>query len=175
MADWLKWLIAGVLSILFGIFAMTEAMAVSVAITWVTGTLLLLAGLVQAYVGFGDSGGPGNRFISVMIGLLMIVLGISFIRNPLSGMVSLTVILTTAIAAAGVLRLFWAFRMRDTGYFWMMLLSGALSILLAGYIFANLAAVSTRLLGILLGIELIFNGIALSVLALFLRAHSGRP
>ncbi|WP_116132112.1 HdeD family acid-resistance protein [Tropicimonas sp. IMCC34043] len=171
MTEWTRWMGLGVLSIVFGILAMTEAVAVSVAITWVTGTLLVLAGLFQTILGAGDRG-PANKFFSVMLGLLMIVLGVSFIRNPFQGMLSLTVVLTAAIAVAGTLRLFWAFRMRQTHYFWMMLISGALSLLLAGYIFANLAAVSTQILGILLGVELILNGLALSVLALFLRAHS---
>ena len=52
-----------------------------------------------------------------------------------------------------------------------MLISGALSILLAGYILANFARASVNLLGILLGIELLFNGAGLIVLAFFLRTH----
>lgn len=41
--------------------------------------------------------------------------------------------------------------------------------LLAGYILANFAATSTALLGILLGIELLFSGAGMIAFALFLR------
>ena len=54
-----------------------------------------------------------------------------------------------------------------------MLLSGAVSVLLAGYIFANFAAMALSLLGILLGIELLINGTSLIALAFFLRTAKG--
>jgi len=57
--------------------------------------------------------------------------------------------------------------------FWPMLLSGALSVLLAGYILANFFDIAPQLLGILLGVELLFNGAGLVALALFLRTATG--
>ncbi len=171
MSEWSRWLLIGVLSILFGILALGNAVAVSVAIVWVTGSMLLLAGTFQTIAGFYDAG-TGNKFISVTLGLLTAILGLSFMKNPFEGTMSITLVITMFIAAGGMLRLIWAARMRHTGFFWMMLFSGALSILLAGYIFANFEQASEKLLGILLGLELLFNGAAIVVLALFLRAYS---
>lgn len=171
MSDWSKWLLLGLLSVLFGVLALGNAVAVSVAIAWVTGSMLLLAGTFQTIVGFMDDG-PGNKFVSVVLGLLVAILGISFMRNPFEGVMSITLVVTLFIGGGGLLRLIWAFRMRETNYFWMMLVSGALSILLAAYIFANFEQASQKVLGILLGIELLFNGLALVVLGLFLRAYS---
>ena len=54
--------------------------------------------------------------------------------------------------------------------FWPMLISGAASVLLAGYILANFFEVAPQLLGILLGVELLFNGAGLIALAIFLRS-----
>ena len=171
MSEWTRWLVAGLLSFALGLVALGNAVAVSIGIVWVTGSMLLLAGSTQAVLGFSDSG-FGNKVLSVMLGVLMAMLGISFMRNPLEGTMSITAVITLVIASAGVLRLIWAFRMRQSGYFWMMLFSGSLSILLAGFILANFMQTSERLLGILLGIELLLNGVALSVLALFLRAYT---
>ena len=50
-----------------------------------------------------------------------------------------------------------------------MLISGALSVLLAGYIWANFETASISILGIMLGIELLFNGWGLIVMGLFAR------
>jgi len=171
MQEWTRWVLLGLLSFLFGILALAHAVTVSVAIAMVTGTLLLLAGIIQIVFGSFDRGG-WNKFLSMMLGLLVAILGLSFLRNPFEGLMSLTLVVTLFIAAAGMLRLVSAYRMRQTGFFWMMLVSGSLSILLAGYIFANFVQASEQLLGILLGIELLFNGFALAVLGLFLRANS---
>ena len=171
MSEWAKWLIAGLLSIVFGALALANAVAVSLAVVWVTGSLLLVTGALQTLIGVADEGG-WNKFFSIMLGVLTAILGLSFMKNPFEGTMSITAVIALFIAAAGATRLFSAFRMRQTRYFWIMLLSGALSILLAAYIFANFQQASERLLGIMLGIELLFNGAALTILGLFLRAHS---
>jgi uncharacterized membrane protein HdeD (DUF308 family) len=169
MRSWVAWLGLGILSVVFGVLALANAVAASVAVTIVTGAMLLIAGGVQAAVGWREEG-TGHRFLSVGLGLLMLLLGLSFLANPLQGTVSLALVVTILIAASGILRLALAWSMRATPFFWWMLLSGALSILLAGYILANFADVSVVLLGLLLGIELVFNGAGLIVLALFVRA-----
>lgn len=169
MDNWMKWLAVGALSVLLGILALGNAVAASVAVTLVTGLFFVVAGAVQVVVGFQDGG--GHRILPVLLGALMLLLGVSFIANPLEGTVSLALVVTILIAASGVLRLALSWAMRASPYFWAMLLSGALSVLLAGYILANFAAVSVALLGLLLGIELIFNGAGLIVLSLFMRAR----
>ncbi len=52
-----------------------------------------------------------------------------------------------------------------------MLISGAFSVILAGYIVANFFEIAPSLLGLLLGIELLLNGMGLIILALFLRTN----
>ena len=89
-------------------------------------------------------------------------------------MLSLTLLVTILFAASGIARLIMAFSMRNTQFFWPMLLSGVLTVLLAAYITANFFEVAPGLLGILLGIELLFNGIGLIVLAFFLKFARGQ-
>ncbi len=86
-------------------------------------------------------------------------------------MISLAMLVTILIGANGIIRLILSFRMRATRFFWPMLLSGALSVLLAGYIAANFFQIAPSLLGILLGVEMLFNGAALVVLGFYLRSH----
>lgn len=172
MAVWLRWLLLGILSIVFGIFALNNAVLTSLAVTTVVGVLFLISGVIQAVVGFGDDG-AWNKILSVGLGVLMAILGISFLANPFSGTISLALLVTVFIGAAGIVRIVLAWRMKQTRFFWMMLISGALSVLLALYILAN-PGLTVALLGILLGIELLFNGAGLIVLALFLRTAKGR-
>lgn len=168
MKIWVKWLILGILSIVFGFFVLGNPVAASIAVTTVAGVMFALAGGFQIFAGFGEEGAMG-KILGVVLGLLMLLLGISLMFRPLEGVLSLTTIVVILFAANGLMRLISSFQMKSTPFFWPMLLSGALSVLLAGYIFANFAAIAPELLGILLGIELLFNGVGLVVLAFFLR------
>ncbi len=169
MKEWVKLLLLGALSVAFGIFVLGNTVMATLAVTTLAGVLFLISGGFQIVAGI--TGGTGAaRVFSVILGALMAFLGLSFLANPLEGMISLTLLVLILLAASGVVRLVLASRMKATPYFWPMLISGALSILLAAYIGTNFAAASVSLLGILLGIELLFNGAGMIVLAFFVRA-----
>jgi len=172
MKLWTKWLIAGILSILFGIFVLANPIAASVGVTILAGITFLLIGSIQVFAGFG-SDETGSKVMGIGLGVLMLLLGISLVANPLEGILSLATVATIIIGANGLLRIMTSWQMRQTPLFWPMLLSGAVSILLAGYIIANFFEVAPQLLGILFGIELLFNGAGLIALALFLRTAKG--
>jgi len=172
MKVWVKWLILGILSILFGFFVLANPIAASVAVTIVAGILFLVMGGAQVYAGFTTEE-KLSKIMGIGLGLLMLLLGISLMFRPLAGLVSLATIVTILIGANGIMRLVTGYQMRGTMMFWPMLISGALSVLLAGYIIANFAAIAPQLLGILVGIELLFNGAGLVALAIFLRTAKG--
>lgn len=173
MKAWVKWLVLGILSVAFGLFVLANPVAASVSVTIMAGILFAAAGGFQMLVGFSDAG-VWSRLVGLGIGLFMLLLGVSLIFNPLEGVFSLTLLVTILFAASGIARLITSFQMRATAFFWPMLISGALTLLLAGYIGANFFEVAPGLLGVLLGIELIFNGIGLVVLAFFLRKIKAR-
>lgn len=167
MKIWVKWLIAGILSVLFGLFVLANPVAASVAVTTLAGVLFAMSGGFQLYAGFGAEG--SGKWMGIGLGALMLLLGFSLMFHPLEGVISLATVVTIMFAASGIVRLMTAFKMKETAFFWPMLISGALSVLLAGYIIANFFEVAPGLLGILLGIELLFNGAGLIALAFFLR------
>ena len=168
MKTWTKWLIVGILSIVFGLFVLANPVAASLAVTTLAGILFAVTGVFQVIAGFSEPGGFG-KFAGIALGVLLVLLGLSLLFNPFEGVISLTLMVLILYAANGVMRLIAAYQMKQTPFFWPMLISGALSVLLAGYVFANFAEVAPSLLGILLGIELLFNGAGLIVLAFFLK------
>lgn len=169
MKIWVKWLVLGVLSLAFGVFVLANPIAASIGVTTLAGIMFALAGGFQIFGGFAEDG-LFAKLMGIALGILMLILGFSFMFNPLEGVLSLAMLVMILFAASGIVRLVSSFQMRETAFFWPMLLSGALTILLAAYILANFATVAPELLGILLGIELLFNGAGLIVLAMFLRA-----
>ncbi|MDW3223324.1 MAG: DUF308 domain-containing protein [Paracoccaceae bacterium] len=172
MKLWVKWLCVGVLSILFGVFVLANPVAASIAVTVLAGGLFALTGVIQIIAGISENH-TSSKVMGIGLGALLVLLGGSLMFQPLQGIISLVTIATILIGANGIMRLISGYQMRETALFWPMLLSGALSVLLAGYIVANFFEIAPQLLGILLGIELLFNGAGLIALALFLRTAKG--
>jgi len=172
MKEWIKWLILGLLSALFGVFVLGNAVVATLAVTTLAGALFVISGGFQIAAGLTGETGM-SRVFSVLLGGLMALLGLSILAHPLEGMISLTMLILVLLAASGIVRLVQGFGMKNTPYFWPMLLSGAFSIFLAGYIGANFAAATLTLLGIIMGVELLLNGLGMIVLAFF--ARSARP
>ncbi|SFU15086.1 HdeD family acid-resistance protein [Sedimentitalea nanhaiensis] len=172
MKTWVKWLILGILSIAFGLFVLANPVAASIAVTTLAGIMFAVSGGIQLVAGFGEES-TGAKLMGIALGVLMLFLGVSLMFHPLQGVISLTLLVAILFLASGIARVITSFQMRDTLFFWPMLLSGALSVLLGGYILANFATVAPSLLGILLGIELLFNGAGLMALAFFLRTARG--
>lgn len=172
MKIWVKWLLLGILSVVFGVFVLANPIAASITVTMLAGVMFAISGGFQLFAGFGEDGAMA-KLLGIGLGVLMLLLGASLLFRPLEGVISLATLVTILFAANGILRLITSFQMRETPFFWPMLLSGALSVLLAGYIAANFFEIAPALLGMLLGIELLFNGVGLIVLAFFLRTVRG--
>lgn len=168
MPNWKTWVAIGVLTFIFGLLALGNAVATSLAITVLLGTLFIVAGAAKLWAGFSGLDHE-NRVFSMIWGLISLMIGISFVANPMDGTVSLTLVITFFLLISGVVRLLMSWRMRESRLFWMLLLSGAVTVLLGGYILGNFAAISLSLLGLLLGIELLVDGAALVGFGLFLR------
>ena len=171
MKLWVKWLVLGIASLAMGLFVLANPIAASIAVTLLAGITFALMGGAQIYAGISANDRP-SKFMGVGLGILMVLLGVSLMFRPLDGIISLAALATILIGANGITRLFTSFQMRETPMFWPMLFSGALSVLLSGYILANFFNIAPQLLGILLGIELLFNGAGLVALAVFLRTAS---
>jgi uncharacterized membrane protein HdeD (DUF308 family) len=152
---------AGIVLIAGGILALLAPFAVSIAITLIVGVSFLLGGLLNGWAALYFSDG---RFANAIFALLGLVLGISFLANPLGGLISLTVLVGLLFLVSGVVRLLLAWAGRDHPSFWLLLVSGAVSVLLGGLILSDVGG-ATAFLGILLGIELLFAGIGLVTLS----------
>jgi uncharacterized membrane protein HdeD (DUF308 family) len=87
-------------------------------------------------------------------------------RNPIAGVVTLTVFLAAVLAVDGMFRSILAFQIRPRpGWFWL-LLGGIVSIVLGVMIWQQLPSSALSILGLLLGINLVFSGITFLMLAI---------
>lgn len=168
MTKWYSWMGIGLLMVVGSFFILGNAYYASVAVTKLVGIVFLLAGGVQAVASIMDRSQSG-WFATLLLGILGVFIGWSFLANPLQGMVSLTLLVAILLVLAGVARLWLAFKLKETPFFWLMLLSGAAAVLLAGWIFANFAAATVSVLGILFGIEVLMNGLTMIFVSLAIK------
>ncbi len=169
MNESLKWTLLGLAMIVFGVIILGNTVVASLAIATLTGALLLAGGVMQFIGGLSIEGMSGKLFAWIM-GALMAFLGWSFLAHPLAGVISLSMLVLILLAAGGIMRIIFSFRMSGTAFFWPMLISGVLSLVLAGVIWGNFNAEPASmlsLLGILLGIEMLFDGFGLIFMGMF--------
>ena len=172
MRTWLTLTLLGVLLVIGAFIALANPFAASLAVTTLVGFFFLIGGAIQAWLAVAARA-DRHRMWHGVIGALGIVAGISLLANPLGGLISLTLLLGIVFLATGAARLVLAFRLRESRSFWFLLLSGAVSVLLGILIFGNFAAAATTLLGVLLGIQLLADGVALIALGIVSRRSEG--
>ena len=172
MSDSMKWMLLGALSLVFSILVLGNTVIATMAVTTLTGAMLMVSGVFQVVGDFSSNESTGSKAFGILMGLLMGFLGTNFLFNPLQGAISLTMLILILLISSGIVRLIFAWKMRSTLYFWPMILSGAISVLLAGYIWNNFEAASLTFLGIMLGIELMMNGFSLIVIGLSRRSRN---
>jgi|1186.fasta_scaffold64347_2 uncharacterized membrane protein HdeD (DUF308 family) len=166
-----KWLMAlGVLSLIGGIFAIFYPLIASISAAILCGWALLFGAVAQGMAAFRGRSG-GERAKHGLLALLYAVAGLYLLLFPVSGTITLTVVLVAWLFATGVVQLIAAFQgwgvVRGAGW---MILSGIVSIILGVLIWADLPSSATWAIGLLVGIELLFGGWDLIFLALAARS-----
>ncbi|MAX72118.1 MAG: hypothetical protein CMH66_00325 [Nioella sp.] len=172
MGNWGSWIVIGLLLIAGGGLALANPFAASLAVELLVGWIFLIAGVVQLYAAFRSEGDFGLRLGLGLWALLVLVIGVSLVADPLAGLVTLTFLLGIVFTVSGLLRLALAWGARNSRIYWVLLLSGALSVLIGIAVLANFQQAATALLGIVLAVELISNGIGAVAYGLALRDRS---
>ncbi|MDF1857204.1 DUF308 domain-containing protein [Pseudooceanicola sp.] len=155
MQRWWTWVLTGLLLLAGGVLALFNPFAASLAVAFLAAWVFLTAGALQLVWAFTG----GDRWLNLVFGLLAFGVGVALLANPLAGLVSLTALLGVIFLISGILRLIIAYGLRETSLFWLMLLSGAFSVLLGIIVFGDIQQAASNLLGLLLALELISAGI----------------
>ena len=166
LADGLKtlrdkwgWIVAlGVVFSLAGVVALGSVVAATASAVMIVGIMMIMGGAAELIAAFGVKDWKRAVFWG-LLGVLYVAAGIIAILNPFAAATILTLMLGAALVVGGVLRIFLAFEMRSAGKPWgWVVLSGLVSLLLGFMIIAKWPASSFFVLGIFLGIDLIFIG-----------------
>lgn len=170
MKHWFLLLLAGIVATAGGIFALFNPVEATFAATTIVAWLFIIMGVLQIVAAFGDMT-VSARLWTALLGILAIVIGIWILGNPIAGSMALTWTIGLLFLVEGIVKLVLSFATRGSPYFWMLLLSGAVSVLLGGMILANFPASALTIPGILLAIDLISTGVSMVALSLHLKSR----
>jgi len=171
---WVLFLVEGIILLVLGAAAIIVPVIATLAFTLLIGWLFLISGVVGLITTFWMRNVPGFWW-SLISGVVGIAAGIVLLLWPISGTVSLTLLLIAFFLVEGIVTLMYAFehRARLSGRWGWMLASGIVDLILAGIIFAGLPESATWVLGLLVGINLLFGGAAMVAMALAARSSAG--
>jgi uncharacterized membrane protein HdeD (DUF308 family) len=148
----------GLVLILVGAAAIAFPLLGTLAVAVSTAIAFAIAGVAQTLHAFAARSWSGFLF-DLLIGLLYLATGVVLWLNPLGGAVTLTAILAVVLMLDGVFRSALAFRVRPgNGWVWL-LFGGIVSIIFGIMIWQQLPSSALWILGLLLGINLIFSGL----------------
>lgn len=156
------WLIVlGVCTVFTGIVAIAFPLASTLAVEVIVGSLFLTIGVLTAVHAFVQRDAAGMWW-ELLIGLLYSAAGIAFLLNPLGGIVAMTIMLGATFLAEGILRIVMAVQLTRSRATFLLIASGALSILLSILVFVGLInGTGLTIVGVLVGVNFIFAGVAL--------------
>ncbi len=169
-AHWKFFMAEGVILVVLGLAAIILPQVASITIAILIGWLLLLSGVVGLVSTVAARNAPGFA-LSLLSAIAGIVAGVVLLLWPLSGVVTLTLVLSIFLCVEGVVSVFYALEHRRelSGRWGMLLFSGVVDLMLAALILTGLPGSAAWAIGILLGINLVLGGSALMAMALHAR------
>ena len=170
--NWGWFLALGILMIVLGIVALGSALFVTLVSMIFFGWLLIFSGVFEVVQSFWQKRW-GGFFLHLAVGILYAIVGFMLIANPEASAVALTLLMAIFFIVAGFFRIVAAFVMRFPQWGWM-LISGIAALILGLLIWQQWPTSGFWVIGLFIGIELIFTGWSWIMLALAAHRHGAR-
>ena len=154
------WSIAlSVLIIVAGILAIIVPPASGIAVTILVGWLLIFSGAAHVAYAWQARGGGGILW-GILLAILYLVAGGYLLLHPMAGLASLTIVLGAYLFAESLLEFILSFQLRPLPGSGWLLVDGIITLILAIMICWTWPTSSTWVIGTLVGISMIFSGVA---------------
>lgn len=163
------WLLAlGIVLVVVGTLAIGAPFIASLATALTIGALLLVGGAAQLVGSFWTRDWSGF-FLMFLMGVLYIVVGLLFLEQPISALEALTLLLACALIVSGIFRIVGSLMSRFPQWGWVFV-GGVINLLLGIMIWRQWPFTGLWVIGLFVGIDMIFNGWTWIMLALRLKS-----
>ncbi len=165
--QWGWFLALGIALVVLGVIAISVPAILTITTVMFFGVLLLIGGLAESIGAFWSRDWSGF-FLKLLEGVFYLVLGLLFVTNPGASAAAATLLIAAFLIVGGIIRIVGALSYRFPGWAWP-LFSGIMSVVLGVLIWAQWPFSGLWVIGLFVGIEMIFNGWWWIMLALAVR------
>jgi uncharacterized membrane protein HdeD (DUF308 family) len=161
--NWGWILTLGIILIVVGTGAVAMPIVAGLATAVTFGVLLLMGGIAQLVGAFWTRDWSGF-FLSLLTGVLYVVLGLLFLSAPLRAEVAMTFLLACVLLIGGLFRIIGSLMYRFPHWGWTFV-GGAINLVLGILIWRQLPEAALWVIGLFVGIDMIFTGWTWVILA----------
>jgi uncharacterized membrane protein HdeD (DUF308 family) len=166
--NWAWLILLGIVLLCLGAVALGSVFVASLATALVIGLLLLIGGFAEIIGAFWSRAWSGF-FLHLLSGVLSGVVGMLFLRAPLRGLLALTLLVACLLLVGGIFKIVAALSIRFAAWGWP-LVSGIVDVTLGVMIWQEWPASALWVIGLYVGISLMFRGFNWIALGLLLRS-----
>jgi uncharacterized membrane protein HdeD (DUF308 family) len=170
-----RWLLGtGIVVMILDLAAILLPFVATMAIEILLALVLIVAGVTQAVHAF-KSQQPKGLALRLLAAALYNIVGVLLLAFPLSGALTLTLLLAVLFAIAGAFKIALALHIRSFPSWGWLVVSGLITIVLGTLIWMGLPGTATWAIGLLVRIELLFSGWTMIAFALSVRRDYETP
>jgi uncharacterized membrane protein HdeD (DUF308 family) len=167
-ARWGEIVAFGALLVVLGIAALCFTLPSTIATVTLNGLFFVVAGVAEIGVG-AHAKSWARFFLWIVGGAIYLIAGVICIINPIFASLALTLALGAGLIAAAAVRAYLAFHLPGGNPRALVLLAAAVTFLLGLVIVVHWPTDSVYVLGILLGVDLLFHGVGWATFGVGLR------
>jgi uncharacterized membrane protein HdeD (DUF308 family) len=156
---------AGILGIIVGVIAIAVPAVASVSVAILVGILVIITALAWLMAAFQSSATAGWKITGGILAVLLLIGGLWILFNPIDATIGLTAVIAVVFIVMGVVRLGTAITHRGGEGAALIGFGGALAIIIGILIASNFPSSAAWAIGLLVGIQFLFDGIGLVFLA----------
>jgi uncharacterized membrane protein HdeD (DUF308 family) len=171
--NWAWFLALGIFLIILGFLAIGSATFTTFFSIFFMGFLLLIGGIAKIVYSFWAREWSGF-FLSMLIGIFYALVGFLFLAKPIPSAAALTLLMGSLFFVSGLFKIIGSVVVRFEQWGWV-LTSGIISLILGILILSEWPLASLWIIGLFVGIDLIFYGWTWVILSLGARSALERP
>jgi len=160
-----NWIVGlGIVLVVLGTIAIGSSVLFTLASMVFVGWLLIIGGALQAANAFSSKQGTSIS-IDLLSGLLYCIAGFLIVVHPAATAMALTLMIAILLIFGGVFRIAVAMTVRSDNRFWLVL-HGVINLLLGTCVLQEWPVSGLWVIGLFIGIDMLFNGWSLIMLGL---------
>jgi uncharacterized membrane protein HdeD (DUF308 family) len=164
---WWMFMLLGIVLMLGGVIAIAYPCVSSVGVVMVLGIILMVSG-VLTIIGAFWAGKWSGLFLQLLVGILYIMAGLAIRDSPVESTALLTMFIAAFFIVVGIFRIVVAVIERFPQWGWA-LINGVVTLLAGLIIYDTFPLSAFWLIGLLVGLELLFNGLTWFMLSMVIR------